>query len=109
MPRDAPVTRAMREARGRVVKQFTPWSSPRKRGPIRRAGYDAGRRSCLTLFKRRKPVVMGPRFRADDQLARFRQQRQLPWLRFDLGLVGEVRGIGAGKTMIREFRIGGIA
>src|SRR5258708_9597205 len=42
-------------------------------------------------------------------LARFRQQRQLPRLRLDLGLVGEMRGIGAGKTMVREFRIGGIA
>jgi len=41
--------------------------------------------------------------------ARFRQQRQLPGLRFDLGLVGEVGRIDAGKAMVREFRIGGVA
>ena len=44
-----------------------------------------------------------------DGLARFRQQRQLPGLGFDLGLVGEVGRIGAGEAVIREFRIGGIA
>src|SRR5712672_2917806 len=40
---------------------------------------------------------------------RFREQGQLPRLRFDLGLVGEVGRIDTRKTMIREFWIGGVA
>src|SRR5258705_13519286 len=102
MPREAPVTRAMREARGGVIKRLYQQSSPRTRGPIRRDGYDERRRSCLFIFEPRRPVVMGPRVRGDDRSARLRQQRELPRLRFDLGLVGEVGRIDAGKAMVGE-------
>src|SRR5262245_21916563 len=46
---------------------------------------------------------------AVDASARFRQQRQLPGLRLDLGLVGKVGRIGAGEAVVGEFRVGGIA
>src|ERR1700716_75870 len=45
-------------------------SSLRTQGPIRRDGYDAGRRSCLTSFEQLTPGVMGPRVRGDDDLAK---------------------------------------
>src|ERR1700730_391357 len=70
MPREAPVTRAMREARGRVIEITYLESSPRRWGPIRREGYDAGRRSCLTLSRQRRPGVMIPAFRGADDLAK---------------------------------------
>src|SRR5258707_15318171 len=100
MPREAPVIRAMREARGGVIKRLYQQPSPRTRGPIRRDGYDERRRLCLFIFEPRRPVVTGPRVRGDDRSARLRQQRELPRLRLGLGLGGAVWRMGAGEAMV---------
>src|SRR5882672_2853471 len=113
MPREAPVTRAIREARGLVMSNC----SHRRRPCERRDPYavtviiaegvrsywrpkNEGRWLWVPAFAGTTPVASS---------ARFRQQRQLPGLRLDLGLVGEGGRIGAGKAVVREFRIGGIA
>src|SRR5688572_15134478 len=106
MPREAPVTRAMRLARGAVIENNSSGRPLRTRGPIRRDGYDGGRCLCLMASVKRRPVVMGPRDDASMVLDRLRQQRELTRLRLGFALVGEVGRIGACKTVIAEFRIG---
>src|SRR5262245_21782588 len=115
MPREAPVTRAMRLARGCIMEQFYPASSWRKPGPIRRDGCGLG--GWLSHLLRTTeacgngswlPCAIAHQARTTN-LASFREQRQLPRLRLGLGLVGEVRRIGTGKTVVREFWIGRIA
>src|ERR1700682_3416082 len=113
MPREAPVTSAIREARGGGIEvSFLRSRPPRTRGPIRREGYDGRRRSCLIWFEQLTPGLWVPAFAGTTPLAllaRFRQQRQLPRLRLGLRQVGERGGIVAGKTVIGEFRMRGIA
>src|ERR1039458_176835 len=110
MPREAPDTRAMREARGRVMGSNS-IVVPGTQGPIRRAGYDRGRRSCPISFEQLTPVVMGPCAGTTPWfcLTRLRQQRQLPRLRLGLGHVGERGGVVAGKAVIGEFGMRGVA
>src|SRR5882724_3034138 len=67
MPREAPVTRAMREARGRVIEEALSAAVPANAGTIRREGYDGGRRS-LYLVEPHGPAVMGPCVRRDDTM-----------------------------------------
>src|SRR5260370_36694977 len=69
MPREAPVTRAMREARGRVIERTLSSSSLRKQGPIRRDGHDGGRYLSLVASEKRRPVVMGPCFRRGGKVS----------------------------------------
>src|SRR5438034_1762158 len=99
MPREAPVTRAMREARGFDMDDSGSTNALSYAGLIRVSIY---RVSGCQMDCRVKPGN-------DKPSTRFRQQRQLPGLLLDLGLVGEVGRIDAGEAMIREFRIGGIA
>src|SRR5882724_7147917 len=112
MPREAPVTRAMREARGRGIDGALS-SSLRTQGPIRRGGVDGERWLCLFSSNDEGRWLWVPAFAGTTchlvLLARFRQQRKLPRLRLDLGLVGEMGRIDAGEAMVGEFRIGGIA
>src|SRR4051794_1564516 len=110
MPREAPVTRAIREARGWGIGG-TLSSSRRTPGPIRRDSYEADGVRVKWPPKNEGRWLWVPAFAGTTAdlglLARFRQQRQLPRLRFDLGLVGEVGRIDARKTMVGEFRVGG--
>src|ERR1700738_1650825 len=103
MPREAPVTRAIREARGWVVIEANS-------GATYTVSY-AGLTRVSIHFARDFHETMDCRVKPgnDELLARFRQQRQLPRLRFDLGLVGEVGRVDAGEAVVREFRIGGVA
>src|SRR3954471_17043291 len=65
MPRETPVTRAIREARGRVITSISS-SSRRKPGPILRGGYEGVGRSWLVLAAPRRLVAMGPGVPLDD-------------------------------------------
>src|SRR5437773_4269134 len=74
MPREAPVTRAIREARVRDMKVVLSTVVPAEcaiahggPGPIRRDGHDETRRAWPALCEQRRPGVMGPRVRGDDQ------------------------------------------
>src|SRR5689334_8243912 len=96
MPREAPVTSAMREARGLVMISVR----PRLCGGFYRRGWPGQARPWrkMTGFFAERALT-----------ARFRQQRQLPGLLLDLGLVGEMGRIGAGEAVVGEFWIGGIS
>src|SRR5450755_2520697 len=99
MPREAPVTRAMREARGRVMELALSIVVPANAGthtPCRQWLRKVG--IAFASHQRKAGGYGSPRSRG-RQLARLRQQRQLPWLRLDLGLVGEVGRIGAGEAV----------
>src|SRR6266568_8745494 len=108
MPREAPVTRAIREARGWGIEGALSSSSRRRPGPIRRGGYGV-KVLVVNSVRKTRASGYGSRPSPGRQLTRFRQQRQLPRLRLDLGLVGEMGRIDAGEAMVGEFRIGGIA
>src|SRR3954447_18220950 len=101
MPREAPVTRAMREARGFVMND----SGSTYTFVIR--GVDPGIINLRVNFSNKMDCRVKPG--NDERSARFRKQGQLPRLGLDLGLVGEMRRIGAGKAVIGEFRTGGVA
>src|SRR5687768_7992443 len=105
MPRDAPVTSAIREARGRGIELTLSSSSLRTQGTRRRDGYEAeGVRIKWRPTKACGYASLRSRGRrCGAASARFRQQRQLPGLLLDLGLVGEVGWIGAGETVVGEF------
>src|SRR5262245_56050934 len=113
MPREAPVTRAMREARGLVMEGTLANRRPREsRDPYAvKVIMVEGIRSYWPPKNEGRwlwvPAFAGTT--AVDASARFRQQRQLPGLRLDLGLVGKVGRIGAGEAVVGEFRVGGIA
>src|SRR5829696_10143536 len=116
MPREAPVTSAMREARGLVIGRGSLHGRPcERRNPyavkvmmadgVCRYGVRKNEGRWLWVPAPERNCALG----RDDKSARFRQQRQLPGLRLDLGLVRQMGRIGAGKTVIRELWIGGIA
>src|ERR1700731_4158003 len=69
MPREAPVTRAMREARGFVIEATLSASSLRAQGPKRRDGYDGGRCVYPMASGKRGPVLWGPCVRRDDTVS----------------------------------------
>src|SRR5277367_309188 len=110
MPREAPVTRAIREARGwGTAVSVMPGLKREARLHARRAGHPRSSRRVLQTWMAGTSPAMTKNDEGGEASARFRQQRKLARLRLDLGLVGEVGRIDPGKAMIREFRIGRIA
>src|ERR1700730_18405376 len=110
MPREAPVTRAIREARGRGIES----NSLRRRPCESRDPYAVTVMMAEGICREWRPKNEGrwawvPALAGTTRSACFRQQRQLPRLRLGLGQVGERGGIVAGKAMVGEFRTRRIA